>query len=84
VDEVAGVGRLEPLAGLHPEVDGAPLGKRPAPQRVPQRLALEELEDHVGATVVASHVEHREDVGMAQRRHRPRLVLEALEAIPAR
>ena len=51
-----------------------------APPALAQRLALEQLRHDVRRAAHAADVVHREDVGMIERRGRPRFLLEAVQA----
>ena len=55
--------------------------QRAAPQRLAQGFALEQLRDDVRRLALDVHVVDRDDVGMAERRGGPRLLLEAAEPI---
>ena len=46
-----------------------------------QRLPFDVLEDDVGVAVVLAGVDHRDDVGVGELGHRPRLLAEALELV---
>ena len=82
VHEPVGVGARERAADL--DRVGHRLGHRqPAepPDAVLQRLALDVLEDDVGGAVVLAGVDHRDDVGVVELRHRAGLAPEALELV---
>jgi hypothetical protein len=46
-----------------------------------QRLPFDVLEDDVGVAAVLAGVDHGDDVGVGELRHRPRLLPEALELV---
>ena len=75
---------LQPTARLHGRLHRGVQRQRPRPQTLVQRLSFQQLEYDVGPAVAGPHVEHREHVRVAQPRHRPRLVLEPLQALRAR
>ena len=52
MDDAAGVGRGEALADLAPELDGLAHRQRAALQAIPQRLAVQQLEDDVRLALV--------------------------------
>ena len=83
VDDVARVRGAERARDL--DRVGHRLGDREpsvAPDPLLQRLALDVLEHDVRpAAVVLAGIDHPDDVGMGELRHRPRLAAEALELI---
>src|SRR6185436_11304683 len=82
VDDAALVRGGKPARDLNRVVDR--LGRRDPPlllQAVAQRLALEQLHHRVDDARFVADVVDGEDVGMIERGHRPRLALEAREAI---
>ena len=82
VDHVARVGDAEPARDLD-RVGDRLLGVERADPSDPllQRLALDVLEDDVGVAAVLAGVDHRDDVGVGELGHRPRLLAEALELV---
>lgn len=58
----------EPRGQLAGELEGAPHRQGPALQRRSQRLAFEQLGDHVGRRALGMHVVDGDDVRMVQRR----------------
>ena len=81
MDNAARVGGGQPLCDLHPDLERFPRGKGAAGEPRPQRLALEELLDDVRCTFVRADVVNGEDVRVVERRCRPRLALEPLQAL---
>ena len=81
VDDPLLVGRGQAVGDLGPVLDGL-LQREPAgAQPLAQRLALEQLRDHVGDAAFEADVEDREDVRVVEGARRPRLALEALEPV---
>ena len=80
MDDAALVSRRHTARCLNRDVERCPMGKRAAQQRFAQRLTFEQFGDDIGFIPVDAHVEHSNDVGMAERGGRSRLALEALQA----
>ena len=73
VGDAGGVRGGQPVGNLRRDVEG--LASREA--RLAQRLAVHQLRDHVGDTVVRADVVERQDVRMVQRRDAACFLLEA-------
>jgi len=69
----------QPEGDLHAHLDRLARRQRALRQPFPQRLAHQQLGHQVRRVALAAHVEHREHVGVVERRSRPRLRLEPLE-----
>ena len=70
-----------PAAISAADLDRAARRQRARREPLPQGLALEELRDEVGRAVVGAHVVHDEDARVVEGAGRPRLLLEAQEAL---
>src|SRR5208282_4412289 len=66
---------------LHSVFNGLSLRQRPAVEHRAQAFALEKLGDQKRRAFVLTNVEHRENIGMIERGHRPRLLLETTQAV---
>ncbi len=82
------VGGSKALGHVHCRLDSFPHRQGTLAEPLAQRLAFEKLRDHVGRAggrriggAVRAHVVNREDVGVIERGDRPRLALEAPEAV---
>ncbi len=80
VDDPLVVGGGEAFADPDRELEDAAGSERPAREARPQRVSLEELEDHVGRAVVDPGIEDREQVRIVEGARQPRLLLEAAQA----
>ena len=82
VDDVAGVGDAEGPSDLD-RVSHRLADRQPpqTPDPLLERLALDVLEDDVGAARVLAGVDHPDDVGMGELGDRARLTAEALELV---
>ena len=82
MEDPSRVGRGQPLGDVDAHLERAS-HRQPAPvEPALQRLALDELEDHVGEIALAPHVVDGDDGGVGDGTRRARLVLE--EAQPLR
>ena len=82
VHDAGTVGLGEPVGELYADVERLFQRQRPAvPQRVPQRLPVDELHHDVRAALDLADPVDRDDVGMVERGGRPRLLGEASEVI---
>jgi len=60
------VRRSKALSHVHCRLDGFPHRQGTLAEPLAQRLAFQEIRDHVGVTAVGSHVVDPDDVGMGQ------------------
>ena len=82
MDDSLLVRRREPVRDLHRVARGSCVGqRRRRPTRSRSGLAFEQFRNQVAVRRRAPDVEHREDVGMVQRRDRARFLLEAAQAL---
>ena len=79
VDDDPRVCGSEPARRLRDQLERLPDAEVTLPQPLTQRLALEQLGDDVGMALRHAEVVHRQDVGVLERRQRPRLCLEATQ-----
>jgi hypothetical protein len=75
------VGGGEALSHVHCRLDSFSHRQGTLAQPLAQRLAFEKLRDDVGRAGVTSHIVDRQNVGVTERGDRPRLALEAPEAV---
>ncbi len=82
MDDPAPVGVVEPVQRLAEQAE-RPAHRQPplAVQERLERLALDELHDHVQVVAVAVERVQRRDVGVEQPRQRPRLLSEPLDVL---
>jgi hypothetical protein len=81
VDDALRVSGLERVGDLHPERHDRVDVERPASQPIPERLAVEQLHHDKMARLRLLDPVDGADVGMIQRRGRPRFTLETLQQI---
>ena len=75
------VRRSKALSHVHCRLDGFPHRQGSLAEPLAQRLAFQELRDHVGASAVGSHVVDHDDVGMGQSSDGSSFLLEAAETV---
>ena len=69
------------VGNLHSILDRLTLGQGAAIEGCPQAAALQELGDQKRRLLVLADVMNGENVGVVERRHRPRLLLKAMQAV---
>ena len=82
MDDTGLVGGGEAVGDLAAEADDLARGQRRA-EALAEALALDQLHDQERVAVLVADVVDGDEIGVAQRRGRPRLLLEAREQIPA-
>ena len=81
MDDPRFVGGGQAVGDLHRDVEQLADRRRAGQQQIAQRLAVDQLDGHVGDRVGRSHVVDRDDVGVRERRGRARFPLETLQPV---